>query len=136
MAERAISRRATLLLLACALLGMLYGVSRLALRTASGLSVVNYLLPGLVPSSRLATNLECNDPELVYTSLSILALRADPVATHRAEELLSSKDPYVWLNAARYLAACGQQEAVPYLIKSLRHKAWKSYPESATNLTK
>lgn len=45
----------------------------------------------------------------------------------------------MWLNAAIYLGACNRQEALPYLIKALRHTAWRSDQTTArylSNLTK
>ena len=63
-----------------------------------------------------------------------LTKRRSPVAVPRAIELLNSNDDYIWLNAAIYLGACNRQEAVPYLIKALRHTAWRSDAETALYL--
>jgi hypothetical protein len=95
----------------------------------------NLSCPWLVSSSAIARNLKNNDQgDIVYDSLSILGHRKNPIVVNRAIELLKSKDDYTWLNAAIYLGACGRQEAVPYLIKALRHTASKSYQEESDDL--
>lgn len=63
-----------------------------------------------------------------------LAKRGDPVAVPRAVELLQDKDAYIWLNAALYLGACKRPEAVPYLIKALRHTAAGADPDTTRYL--
>jgi HEAT repeats len=80
--------------------------------------------PGIIPSTGYAQVLYSPDKELVLRGFYYLAKRKDPIAVPRALELLNSKDDYVWLSAAEYLGACKRQEAVPYLIKALRHTAW------------
>jgi hypothetical protein len=47
---------------------------------------------------------------------------------------LQSQEDYIWLNAALYTGACGRQEAVPYLIKALRHTAWRSDAKTVATL--
>ena len=94
----------------------------------------NFFCPWLVSSHAIARNLDNERGDLVYDSLSILRDRKDPIAVNRALELLKSDDDYTWLNAATYLGACGRQEAVPYLIKALRHTASKAYQEEADEL--
>ena len=94
----------------------------------------NAICPLLVSSHAIARNLTNDRGDLVYDSLSILSERKDPIAVGRAIQLLQSDDDYTWLNAAEYLGACGQQEAVPYLIKALRHTAWRSDYKTAQYL--
>jgi hypothetical protein len=89
-------------------------------------SLVETVWPGAVPARAYAANLRSSNPDLVRESLAHLTDRADPVAVPRAIELLQSPDDYIWLNAAHYLGACQRQEALPYLIKALRHTAWRS----------
>ena len=89
-------------------------------------SFVETLWPGAIPARGYAANLGSSNPDLVRESLAHLTDRADPVAVPRAIELLQSPDDYIWLNAAQYLGACQRQEALPYLIKALRHTAWRS----------
>lgn len=99
----------------------------------SGLS--EHFSPGLVPSSSYVNNLKSNDPDLVRESLSFLNSRKDPAGVSDALPLLQSQDDYIWLNAALYTGACGRQEAVPYLIKALRHTAWRADPDTLAALT-
>jgi len=89
-------------------------------------SFIETLWPGAIPARAYAANLGSSNPDLVRESLAHLTDRADPVAVPRAIELLQSPDDYIWLNAAQYLGACQRQEALPYLIKALRHTAWRS----------
>jgi hypothetical protein len=90
--------------------------------------------PGVVPSSDWARNLNSSDTDLVRESLYFLTKRKNPVAVFRAIELLTHPDDYVWLNAALYLGACNRQEAVPHLIKALRHTAHRADVETAQYL--
>jgi hypothetical protein len=89
-------------------------------------SFVETLWPGAIPARAYAANLDSSNPDLVRESLAHLTDRADPIAVPRAIELLQSADDYIWLNAAQYLGECQRQEAMPYLIKALRHTAWRS----------
>ena len=101
----------------------------------TGVGILNMLSPSLMPTSRLVQNLASNDADLQRESLAVLAERKDPAGAAAALPLLKSKDAYVWLNAALYLGSLKRQEAVPYLIKGLRHYAWRAYPDCAADLT-
>lgn len=90
--------------------------------------------PGLVPSSGYVKNLKSNDPDLVRESLSFLSSRNDSAGVPDALPLLQSQDDYIWLNAGLYTGKCGRQEAVPYLIKALRHTAWRADPDAIAAL--
>jgi hypothetical protein len=70
----------------------------------------------------------------VLNGLYFLKIRKDPIAIPRAIELLSSADDYIWLNAASYLGACEHQAAIPYLIKALRHTAWRADEKTVSYL--
>jgi hypothetical protein len=95
----------------------------------------NRLFP-FYPSSRALTrNVEDGTGEIVHDSLNILTQRKDPMAVYLEIDMLQSDDDYEWLNAAIYLGACGRQEAVPYLIKALRHTALRSHEQEAAYLT-
>jgi hypothetical protein len=98
------------------------------------MSIVEHTTPGIIPASSYAHNLDSDDPDLVRESLAHLRDRKDPIAIKRAVELLQSTDDYIWLNAAEYVGVCGRQEAVPYLIKALRHTAWRADNETAQTL--
>ncbi len=89
---------------------------------------------GVIPAKCSALNLDSRDNDLVRDSLGFLASRADPVAVPEALQLLHSSDDYIWVNAAEYLGACHRQEAIPYLIKALRHTAWRSDEETVRYL--
>jgi hypothetical protein len=87
--------------------------------------------PSFIPSSSYVRDLDSGD---VINSLLVLEERKDPIAIPKAIELLKRPDDYVWLSAALYLGACNRQEAVPYLIKSLRHADWRSDERAARYL--
>ncbi len=89
--------------------------------------LIEHLFGPIIPASGFARNLDSNDNDLVRESLYLLRERGDPVAVPRAIQLLQSPDDYIWLNAALYLGKCGRPEAIPYLIKALRHTASHSY---------
>jgi hypothetical protein len=93
-------------------------------------ALVEHTYPGVIPASSYARNLRSDDTDLVRESLGHLAGRKNPIAVPRAIELLQSPDDYIWLNAAHYVGVCKRQEAVPYLIKALRHTAWRSDSET------
>lgn len=95
---------------------------------------IEHMYPGVIPASGWAQNLNSSDTDLVRESLGFLAGRKNPVGVSRAIELLNHSDDYIWLNAAHYVGACNRQEAVPYLIKALRHTAWRSDAETAQYL--
>jgi hypothetical protein len=97
--------------------------------------LLEQVAPGLVPSSSFVSNLKSNDADVVREDLGFLTSRKDPSGIPNALPLLQSQDDYIWLNAAIYTGACGRQEAVPYLIKGLRHTAWRSDPDTLAALT-
>lgn len=105
-----------------------------ATRSPYGVGVLSMLCPPLVPSSRLSSNLETGDSDLMRESLSILADRRTPVAAETALPLLGHPDAYVWLNAALYLGSVRRSEATPYLIKALRHQASRSHVDAGKYL--
>ena len=72
-----------------------------------------------VPTARHLRDLDSTDPNVVSYSLVILKDRHDPAGIAKAETLLKSDDEQIRMNAARYLAAMGKPEAVPYLIQAL-----------------
>ncbi len=80
----------------------------------------------LKSSSTLLTIIE-NKTNLsdVYDAYFILANREDPIAIKLALKDIKSEDDYLWLNASHYLGQMKRVEAIPYLIKALRHTAWR-----------
>ena len=71
-----------------------------------------------------------------YSGYGILQDRGSDAAIGEALRDLKSADAYVWLNAASYLGSRGRSEAIPYLIKALRHSAWRSDEERLAFLRK
>jgi hypothetical protein len=126
------NKRVVIVLSAVALL--LIGALWLVPRSMFLMSLVEHMAPGLIPASSFARNLDSDDSDLVRESLAHLRNRKDPIAVDRAVELLQSTDDYIWLNAAHYAGVCGRREAVPYLIKALRHTAWRSDDEKIRHL--
>src|SRR5215475_2431367 len=125
-------KRVVVILLAVAI--FVIGLLWLVPRSMFLMTFVDQMAPGVIPASSYARNLDSKDPDLVRESLAHLADRKNPVAVARAVRLLQSTDDYVWLNAAHYTGVCGRQEAVPYLIKALRHTAWHADNETVLYL--
>ena len=71
-----------------------------------------------------------NDPTAHgYSGYGFLTSRESDIAIDEGLRDLESEDPYVWVNAASYLGSRGRSEAIPFLIKSLRHTAWRADDE-------
>ncbi|MDF1814665.1 MAG: hypothetical protein P1V20_20835 [Verrucomicrobiales bacterium] len=71
-----------------------------------------------------------------YSAYGILQKRGSDVAIKEGLRDLLSDDAYVWMNAASYIGSRGHSEAVPYLIKALRHTASRSDGERIDLLQK
>ncbi len=123
------TRLLTLSVLALGVAGILA-----APRTVNGICMLHHHWPWLLPASQLARNLESTDTNVVRESLGVLRDYKNPIGADRAVRLLASPDDYVWLNAVLYLGAVGRAEAVPYLIKSLRHTAWRAEADNLSAL--
>lgn len=93
--------------------------------------MIEFSFGPIIPASSYAHNLDSTDVDLQRESFYFLTQRGDPIAVPRAIQLLQSPDDYVWLNAAIYLGKCNRPEAIPYLIKALRHQASRSYDDEA-----
>ncbi|MCP4708850.1 MAG: hypothetical protein GY869_09510, partial [Planctomycetes bacterium] len=87
-----------------------------------------------ISSEKLVNNLSSGKRNLVMTSLNLLEDRLDSAGKEQAQKLLQSKDDYLWLNASLYLAAFGDQQAIPYLIKGLNHPASRAHDKVAKHL--
>lgn len=74
----------------------------------------------------LGKKLYSSDPEILRESLALLQYKGASNEINRAIELLENGDDYVWLAAAHYLGKNGVTNSVPYLIKSLRHTAYRA----------
>ena len=130
----AMNKRLVFILLSVVTLVLVIVVVVAIQRNVFLMSLVEQMAPGAIPARSYARNLASNDPDLVRESLALLTNRKDPIAVKRAVELLQSTDDYIWLNAAEYLGVCRQSEAVPYLIKALRHTAWRADKETVLSL--
>ena len=98
----------------------------LALVITSSRPVYRYFFPEGGSTKSLVAKLNSSNSETVGSGYYYLTERVNPVAIDKAKEHLSSEDDYIWLNAALYLGACGSESSVPFLIKALRHTAWRS----------
>jgi HEAT repeat protein len=72
-----------------------------------------------VSSADYVKHLDSNDPDTVAYALVILKDRNDPAGIDKAENLVKSDNPQIWINAAVYLGAIGKSDAVPYLVRAL-----------------
>ncbi len=109
----------------CVLLGAVVwsAINRIP-ENATLLPIAEAVAPGLVSASKLIDNLKSSDTDLLQETLSILTIREEPVALDHAIPLLQHADRFVWVPAALYVGSFNKVEAVPYLIKALRH-GWK-----------
>ncbi len=112
------------------LLLLAFGIYRVVTKSSLGLMMGG----AAVSSSTLVDNLSNRDSDLVRTSLSILKDRNDPAGRQEAAKLLASTDDYIWFNATLYLGAINDPQAVPYLIKGLKHPASRAYPDVVKEL--
>jgi hypothetical protein len=96
--------------------------------------LIEHEAPGFISAKSWKYCVEHPDQFDAYSSYDVLSKRKDPIAKEIAEKQLSSSDDYLWLNAAIYLGSIGDTSSVPYLIKALRHTAWRSQPEYITYL--
>jgi hypothetical protein len=113
----------------------LYALWDHATRSELGMTFLSFISPSLMPTNRLVQNIQGSDPDLRRESLAILTDRKDPAGLSAALPLLKSDDAYVWFNAALYLGSLNRQEAVPFLIKGLRHYASRAHQDCANDLS-
>jgi hypothetical protein len=127
-------KKSRILFLACLLVLGLIAVGWVIPRSLPLSAFVEQMCPGILPADSYVRILHSGNPDLVGQSLAHLAERQNPAGVPRAIDLLQSSDDYIWISAAHYLGVCGRQEAVPYLIKSLRHTAWRADPRAGQSL--
>jgi len=82
----------------------------------------------------LAKDLYSSNGDTVRSALYRLENRKDPAGRNAACKLLESDDDYIWFNAGLYLASIGDEKSIPYLIKGLKHPAWRSHAQVASYL--
>ncbi len=97
-------------------------------------AMANFMYPGIVSDESFKQAIMHPESSDAYSAYSILATRHSDVAHQIALKDLTSSDPYLWLNAAEYLGAIGDNASVPYLIKALRHTAWREDDETKQRL--
>ena len=88
------------------------------------------------PASSLASDLDSGDPDAMREALGMLMSRGNKEYANKAIPLLQHADDYVWFNAALYLGSCNRKEAIPYLIKGLKHPASRAHEECRQLLVK
>lgn len=81
---------------------------------------------GHAPALFYAALLNSTDRDTVMSGYYHLTQQRSPIAHEIAIHHLSSSDDYLWLNAAQYLGSIGEPASTPYLIKAIRHTAWRS----------
>lgn len=114
---------------------ILLALGAVALYYAATRTTLGLMLSGdAVSSSTLVNNLDSEDSDLVMTSLELLKGRSDASGQQQARKLLNSSNDYIWFNAALYLGAINDRQAVPFLIKGLKHPASRAYGEVAGDL--
>ena len=126
-------KRRPLILVLIALVGLLavhfYGAQM------GGFGVfVERSYPGLISTKSWVRCLEEDPASHGYSVYGYLEKRRTDAAVKHALGHLNSDDAYLWLNAATYLGSRNRKEAIPYLIKSLRHTAWRSVEDRADQL--
>lgn len=95
---------------------------------------VEHFYPGLIRTKSWIQCLEDDPTAHGYSVYGYLEKRKTDAAVEHALEHIYSGDDYLWLNAATYLGSRGNREAIPYLIKSIRHTASRSVDERVSQL--
>ena len=101
-----------------------------------GFALVDHFLPGVVSSQSLKRAVMHPESNDAYSAYQRLGQRRSEVAHDIALQQVSSIDDYLWMNAAHYLGCIGDSASIPYLIKALRHTAWRSDEERRQLLVK
>ncbi|WP_367871669.1 hypothetical protein [Luteolibacter sp. Populi] len=88
-----------------------------------------HLMPDLISDEAWRASIAKDPTAHGYSGYGILQDQGSDAAIGEALRDLKSADAYVWMNAASYLGSRSRLEAIPYLIKALRHTAWRSDDE-------
>ncbi len=88
-----------------------------------------YTAPSLISDEAWRQSIAEDPTAHGYGAYEILQKRNSDVAIEEGLRDLTSEDAYVWVNAAAYVGSRGHSEAIPFLIKALRHTAWRSDDE-------
>ena len=97
--------------------------------------LIEFTFPRLISTNSWVRVLD-NQRADRYSAYGVLQDRKTDKAIPHALVHIHEPDDYLWLNAASYLGSRQRPEAIPYLIKSLRHSAWRSVDERIDSLTK
>tara|TARA_B110000003_G_scaffold217748_1_gene217304 strand:- start:114 stop:635 length:522 start_codon:yes stop_codon:yes gene_type:complete len=97
---------------------------------------IEYSNPRLISTSSWVRSLESDPTAHGYSVYNFLEERGTDAAVDLALTHIKSDDPYLWLNAATYLGSRSRNESIPYLIKAIRHTAWRSADERIEMLRK
>ena len=95
---------------------------------------IEHFCPGLISTASWVRCLEDDPTSHGYGVYGILEGRKTDAAIGHALKHIGSNDAYLWLNAATYLGSRNRSEAIPYLIKSIRHTASRSLDERTAML--
>lgn len=95
---------------------------------------VEHFCPGLIRTNSWVSVLDDDPSAYGYSIYGILEKRRTDAAVEYALEHIHSDDAYLWLNAASYLGSRERKEAIPYLIKAIRHTAWRSVDKRVDHL--
>ncbi len=98
--------------------------------------LIEHSYPGLISDESWHRAIINNPKSHGYSCFGILEDRGSDCAVETCIPLLKSRNPYIWLNVATYLGSRGRKEAIPYLIKSIRHRASFSKNERIAMLEK
>ena len=96
--------------------------------------LIEHMAPGFICDNSWRRSIASDPTAHGYSAYGVLQERKSRAAITEATRDLQSSDPYVWFNAALYLGDLGVPSAVPYLIKGLRHPAYRSHSEVAALL--
>jgi hypothetical protein len=91
--------------------------------------MAEHFAPSLISDEAWRESISRDPTAHGYSGYGILQKRSSDAAIQEGLRDLRSDDAYVWMNAASYLGSRNRPEAVPYLIKALRHTAWRSDDE-------
>lgn len=98
-------------------------------------SMIEHFYPSLISTNSWIRALESEPTSEGYSVYGYLERRKTDAAVEHALNHIHSEDAYLWLNAATYLGSRNRTEAIPYLIKSIRHTAWRSVSDRTANLS-
>ena len=94
---------------------------------------IEHVCPGLISTDSWVRALDDSSTDR-NSAYNVLQQRQTDKAIELALRHIRDDDAYLWLNAASYLGSRSRPEATPYLIKSIRHTAWRSVEDRVDDL--